>query len=342
MKKFLQKLLENDVKINNFSSDKQIINQGLAPLLATSKTSTTIQKANLLEQSKYMRWQEKALDFFQLLNQNNIKFIVFKGFAYSFILYDKCHIRPYSDIDIFIQESDYSKVEKILKDLHYFKMSSRQGKFISFQNSFYDNNNPPTTFDIHWQINNRLEIHQHFQFSTIYTNASKIKDEVFDFKTLSIIDAFILACFHYQAHRPNDRKHIWLYDLALLWYRMNSETQEKCIKIAKQINISQLVKNILIQLQETFPNCLNINLKIEYVNEYSQNYLKQRNKKITDIQFRLQNIKGLNNKIKYLSEYIFQSKNYVKNRYQVKSNFWVYLYYPRMWIEDIFKLFKNQ
>ena len=110
MNKYLKKLVENDCKLNSYVNDHEIIEHGLAPILALKSNSTTLQKANLLEQSKYLNWQEKAKVLFEELNNKNIKFIVFKGFAYSFLLYDQSHIRPYSDIDILVKESDYEPV----------------------------------------------------------------------------------------------------------------------------------------------------------------------------------------------------------------------------------------
>lgn len=341
MNKFLKKLVNNDCKINTYTSNQQIIKQGLAPLLALNNTSTTIQKANLLEQSKYLNWQDKATVLFDNLNKNNIKFLVFKGFAYSFLLYNKSHIRPYSDIDIIVQEPDYLKAENLLEQLSYKRMPSRQGKFISFQNSFYDNNRPQTTIDLHWQINNRIELHQHFKFEQLYLNAIDIDSPPLNFRTLNQIDAFILASFHYQAHRPNDRKHIWLYDLALLWHNMDTETQSNCIEIAQQRQQINIVIAILNQLKHTFINCIEASTQNFKITEASQDYLKNRDRKVTDIKIRLKNIKGFNSKIKYLSEYIFQNKRYVQNRYRTQSKVWVYMYYPRMWIEDLFKLFKN-
>ena len=341
MNKFLKKLVDNDCQIKNYTNNQEIIKQGLAPILANQIDSTTIQKANLLEQSKYLNWQAKAKVLFDCLNKHRIKFLVFKGFAYSFLLYDKSHIRPYSDIDILVQEFDYKKVEKLLQQLGYTLLPSRQGKFISFQNSFYDNNIPQTTIDLHWQINNRIEIHAHFQFSPLYLKAIDIDSPPFNFKSLNQIDAYLLACFHYQAHRPDDRKHIWLYDLALIWSNMDKETQNKCLQSAKKRQLTQIVNSILTQLKQSFTGCIEAQLEPIEDNEPSQEYLKHRNKKLTDIKNRLTNIKGLNNKIKYLSEYIFQSKSYVKNRYHTQSNVWVYFYYPRMWIEDILKLFKT-
>ena len=341
MDKFLKKLIENDCVINKFTNNQEIIKQGLAPILARKNQSIPIQKSNLLEQSKYLNWQEKAKTLFDVLDKHKIKFLIFKGFAYSFLLYDKSHVRPYSDIDILIQEPDYEKVKSLLQQLGYNMVASRQGKFISFQNSFYDNNTPQATIDLHWQINNRIEIHKHFKFQTLYENAIDINLSQYSFKSLNQIDAFILACFHYQAHRPNDRKHIWLYDLALLWNNMDEEVKNTCIETVENKQQLQLVNATLNQLKQTFLNCIEADLSTGELNESSQSYLKDRDKKLTDVKNRLKNIKGFNNKIKYFSEYIFQSRSYVKNRYKTQSNVWVYLYYPRMWIEDIFKLFKH-
>lgn len=341
MSKLLKKLIEHDCKLNSFIDDQEIIEQGIAPIIVLNKPSITLQKANLLEQSKYLNWQEKAKILFEQLDLLGIKFLVLKGFAYTFSLYDNSHIRPYSDIDVLVDEADYKKTEKLLIELGYTKLLSRQGKFISYQNSFYDDSIHKTTIDLHWQINNRIEFHQHFQFERLYSAAIKIESQTINFKTLSPIDAFILASCHYQGHRPNDRKHIWLYDLALLWSNMSLELQTITLEVVHKRQQSQIVNSVLKLLQSTFINCIEATIENTNAQEETQKYLQHRNSKITDFKIKLKSIKGYKNKFLFLCEYVFQNKNYVKNRYKLNSNIWVYFYYPRMWIEDIFKLFKK-
>jgi hypothetical protein len=161
------------------------------------------------------------------------------------------------------------------------------------------------------------------------------------FKTLGYVDGFILGCFHYQAHRPNDRKHVWLYDIALLWHKMNDSEQAACLKKAKVTQQSHIVLSTLKLVESYFVNCFNLKLDFTLLkSESTEYYVGKRSRKITDIKTRLSHIKGMSKKLTFLAEYIFQKTDYVKNRYGIKSNFLVYFYYPRMWIEDIVKLFK--
>ncbi|VAW36085.1 hypothetical protein MNBD_GAMMA01-1584 [hydrothermal vent metagenome] len=341
MDELLVKLIASDIVYHKFANDKEIIKQGMAPILAEKSQSITIQKANLLEQAKHHNWQIKAKQLFTWLHQNSIRFIVFKGFAFTHLLYNHSNIRPYTDIDILINKNDYDRVYDILIKLNYHSYPSRCGKFVSFQNSFFDSETPQTIIDLHWQINNRIEFHQYFPFKDLIKDAIRIKTREFEFHTLGTINAVIIGCFHYQAHRPKDRKHIWLYDLAILWSNMNEMEQATCINKAKQTMQLTIVQTTLMQIFHTFENCFANNLEdIEKQQEPTENYLLPRNKKITDINIRLKNIKGIKNKIKFLSEYIFQSHTYVQNRYNLNSTSWIYLYYPKMWIQDILKLFK--
>ena len=159
---------------------------------------------------------------------------------------------------------------------------------------------------------------------------------------MGLVDAFILGCFHYQAHRVKDRKHIWLYDLALLWNKMNTETQAHCLKSANKNKQSNIVLSTLSLIQKTFNECFNFGFDLSHSqNEITGYYLQQRKNKLSDIKTRITNIDGAMNKLKFIAEYVFQSKAYVKNRYRLKSKTWLFLYYPRMWLEDFYKLFKK-
>jgi len=341
MNEFLQKLIKHDSIKPEFATDNQIIQQGLAPLYLSPSSSIQLQKANLLEKAKLENWKTQANLLFEKLNDQNIQFLVFKGFAFTFLLYKETHLRPYSDIDIIINKPDYKKVNDILNKLNYQQYPSRQGQFVSFQNSFYDNNTPQTVIDLHWQINNRIEFHKHFNFTDLYKSAFVLNNKELSFKTLHPVDGFILGCFHYQAHRPSDRKHIWLYDLALMWKRMTPEEKESCLIKAKKTQQSNIVRSTLSLLNSSFVDCFQFDFKQPIKsNEATQSYLNKRTSKISDIKTRLQNINGSKNKMIFLSEYLFQSRDYVQKRYNIRSTILTMLYYPRMWVEDIFKLFK--
>jgi hypothetical protein len=226
-----------------------------------------------------------------------------------------------------------------LRSLDYLQHSSRQGEFVSFQNSFYKQDSYRTTIDLHWQINNRIEFHKNFPFDKLYGDSNSLSFNSSVFQTPSLINSFIIGCFHYQAHRPEDRNHIWLYDLALLWLQIKNK--HNCLQLAKEKQQYHIVSIVLKKLNDLFGSLIEIKqLNLQNQNEATAVYAHTRKSKLTDIKTRLKNIKGFSNKLKFLSEYIFQSKDYVENRYQLKHRNYIYLYYPRMWIEDLLKLFK--
>ncbi len=337
----VSELIGNDSKLSNFTQSSHIINQGLAPIVSILNPALELQKANLLQQVKYLNWVSKSKVLCELLNQHKIKFIIFKGFAYNFTLYHQLPLRPHSDIDIFVEEKDYKILENLLLQHHYKVVSSRQGRFISFQNSFYDDNKINTVFDIHWQISNRTEIHPYFQFEKLYKLSSTIDTSEFSFQTLDSIHTFIYACFHFQAHRPEDRKHIWLYDLALIWKGLTTEEQKKSLNLSLHYNLYDLIGGTLQTLNLTFCELISFQALNAKPFSFHSNYLKTRSVKWSDFFQRLKQLKGFKNKTIYLSEYLFQNKHYVQTRYKLLSTRWIYFYYPRMWFEDIIKLIKK-
>ncbi len=337
----LSQLITNDIKLADFTQTANIIHHGLAPILSVYRPTTELQKSKLLEIVKHSNWHSKVQQLTQLLNQHNIKFILFKGFAYNYTLYQNQPLRPHSDIDVFVDKKDYKFIENFLLELGYKAVASRQGRFVSFQNSFYDGKKINTIFDIHWQISNRLEIHAFFPFEKLYKSSITIKDADFTFQTLDSIHTFIYACFHFQAHRPEDRKHIWLYDIALLWMTLNKTQKEQCLNLALDYNLYDLIGGTLQILQSTFGNKLIIYHAINKPFAEKSTYLKARKHKAGDFLQRLNKLNGFKEKLLYLSEYLFQSRHYVQSRYKLQSSRWVYFFYPRMWFEDICKLIKK-
>ena len=337
----LSELIENDSQLSNFTPASHIINQGLAPIVSILTLSIELQKANLLQQVQHSNWVSKSKTLCELLNQHNINFIIFKGFAYNYTLYQQLPLRPHSDIDIFIDQKDYKVIENLLHHHDFKAVASRQGRFISFQNSFYDDKKINAVFDIHWQISNRTEVHPYFQFEKLYKNSSTITTTDFSFQTLDPIHTFIYACFHFQAHRPEDRKHIWLYDLGLMWKGFTINEQGKCLDLALSYNLYDLVGGTLDVLNSTFGKLITLEPINKRPFKFKSNYLQSRNLKGGDFLYRLKNLNSIKEKALYLSEYLFQNKHYVKTRFKLKSTRWVYLFYPRMWLEDIFKLIKK-
>ena len=122
---------------------------------------------------------------------------------------------------------------------------------------------------------------------------------------------------------------------------MSDVEKQTCIEKAKATSQYKVVSSCLHLVNQVFGKLYNLDgFIVENNFEDTELYLGERKRKATDIKIRLKNIDGFSNKIKYLSEYIFQSRDYVKNRYQLKTTNWIWLYYPRMWVEDFLKLFK--
>lgn len=332
----LKELFNQDQIISGYSSNIDIVEQGIGPLLEYTGSSTTLtKKISLLQQATLPHWL-KALE--QLSTQFSKPFIVFKGYALCHSIYPENWLRPFADIDVFIHINHYPEVEKILLKGGFKKIGSRKGQFISHQNSFTKQlpNQTQVTLDIHWQLNNRPEFHKYFPFEQVLATSETHKT----YQSLDLASAFILSAFHYYAHRPTDRKHIWLYDMALLWNQMGRSLQFKTLDLAKKTRQLQICHQALSQLKGTF-NLSDFDHNGSDLQEKTDKYLKKRTLKIHDFKIRLSNTPGLINKCKYIGEYLFQPYDYVQHRYGLNSTSLIWLYYPVMWVQDILKLFKK-
>ncbi|MCF6301195.1 MAG: nucleotidyltransferase family protein [Proteobacteria bacterium] len=332
----LKELFNQDQIISQYSSNIDIVEQGIGPLLEYTGHSTTLtKKISLLQQAMLPHWLE-ALE--KLSSQFSKPVIVFKGYALCHSVYPENWLRPFADIDVFIHIKHYPEVEKILLQHEFKKIGSRKGQFISHQNSFTKQlaNQSKITFDVHWQLNNRPEFHSYFPFEEVLSTS----DEQKMYHTLDLASAFVLSAFHYYAHRSSDRKHIWLYDMALLWNQMDRSIQFKTLDLAKKTKQLQICHQALNQLKTTF-NLSDFDHNDSELQEKTDKYLKKRTLKIHDFKIRLSNTAGFINKCKYIGEYLFQPYDYVQQRYGLNSNKLIWLYYPLMWAQDILKLFKK-
>lgn len=326
----VSKLLQSDKVIHKLD---RIEKHGVGALLAEKSDSKALKKIDLYYRARFSHLKRLFNQISDRLNDQKIDFLVMKGFSYSFWLYSNTHFRPYSDIDLFLPKSSYDQVEEILISLGFKRFNSLQGKIISQQNSFLLDDQYQTTFDIHWQVNNRQECSIHFPFEPVRKRSMTIERSEICFQTPNPIDSMLIGAFHYYGHKPKDRKHIWLYDLSLIWSSMTSQQKSQCVTQSIQNELSQILFETLKLLSTVFPKVINEPYFEINRNEPSALYIPHG----SSFRLRLKNTNGLANKATLLKELLIPDSDHLMQLFHLKRRRWAWIYLPRYWWKALSK-----
>ncbi len=336
----LDQLLHKDKELSAFSENPAAMaHHGVAALLqAAGVRNRTVERAVLLQRASAERWLQAHRELQKRCV--TVPMTVFKGFALSHRHYPEAWMRPHADIDVLIDKSNLPALQQALTALGYQRNIARSGALVSQQVSYllHTPNQPDLTFDVHWEINNRPAIYRQFPRAELDTQTVHLPDGS-AILTLSDAQAFILAAFHRSAHHRADRKHIWLYDLALLWLRMTAQQRQAMRAEAQQKNQTEVVESALQQINALF------DLRLRGVQPPTQVAVCESRpgpRGWQDLHERLAQWPRWRDKARYLLSQLFQPTAYVQQRYRLRTRRLVWLHYPRMWLEDALKLLRRR
>jgi len=332
-----------------------LVQQGVAALLGwqasfkkLARHNAICQRSYLLQQSLQPFWDSLSHDLWRYSDQAGKPFLIFKGQALAHVLYPTPAVRARSDLDVLVQREDRQAWQSWLAENGFYPVPSRQGRWVSQQNSFVKPlaGHRRLLVDLHWEINNRPEFHRRLPFSRLHTASVLFDDGAHQLPTLSPRDALQLAVFHYFAHRPEHRKHLWLYDIALLWPRRAKQPENDCSDADFLPEMHGLLVQMQQRLEQVFPG--------QDFLSFHQNrpvrrssfpaflpYTARRRRKLPDFWRRWKSQPSWRARFGLVSDYLFQPRSYVQGRYAVEHAWQVWFYYPRMWLSDLWRLLKK-
>jgi hypothetical protein len=152
----------------------------------------------------------------QLLEQNGIKAIAFKGPTLAQLAYGDIALRQYSDLDILINYSELQNAMEVLQNNHY--LLSKDEKFkIAKQNSIYHDvtfySPSHISIELHWQLFSN-EFKTDFTVLPIDKNIQNIQISNHTLVSFRAEYLIIYLCIHGAKH--NWERLEWLVDISKL------------------------------------------------------------------------------------------------------------------------------
>jgi len=259
-------------------------------------------------------------------------FVIFKGWALAYSVYEKPWFRPRTDIDILVEHSEVIAYHELLIANGFKREFAIEGDLISYQSGYSKPLSQYSTIyiDLHWRVSNRQCIASAFDVKEIIRNATQIKGGIPNFKTPSKADSILLACQHRLGHHHREERLIWLYDIHLLAESFDDIEWSDFLKKTKKLKLAHLSYDALNSSEALFSTEVPRNViealtlqKKEY--EPSALFLNRSLSNWQILKSDVSALDGLLKKCSFIKQTAFPSQEYIKEKMATKSAFWGYL-----------------
>ncbi|MFT6006701.1 MAG: hypothetical protein ACI9SX_001676 [Pseudoalteromonas tetraodonis] len=253
--------------------------------------------------------------------------IIFKGGALAYSIYSKPWLRPRSDTDCLIDQSEHPQFAEVLFDLGYHKLFSIEGQYASCQHTYSKQlaGQSVMNIDLHWRINNRHALAKAYSVDNLIETSSTLSALSDSIKIPHPSDSLLIASLHRLGHHPNEERLTWLNDIHLLANALSEgdDWQQLCTK-AREKRLAGITLDSLNFSQRLFATVVSketwAELRAAAANkEPSQLFF---NRELPEWRYFLSDIaalEGWGNKLWLIYENVFPSPDYVRQQMGTKS-----------------------
>ncbi|WP_339726356.1 nucleotidyltransferase family protein [uncultured Paraglaciecola sp.] len=284
--------------------------------------------------TKFLDSEAKKL--LNLFVEENIPFVVLKGFALAHSIYPTPESRTKSDIDIFIDTKYYEQAKQVFSQQGYKNPRGWEPTAISneFSMSKRIGEGMHVLFDVHTKISNSKVIQNLITFEELSSSADTAS--LPDINLINTPYALVHAIVHMLHHRAmGDKiKLIWYYDIYLLVERFTPVElkQTKQLIILKElVSVFSVGIDLTLgyfdseKLRELQTWCKQPEIQAHSENKY--NVLLSSMSGVNGMLITLNNTPGFRNKWRLIQEIALPPKAEIYNKYGTQTNqplFWLY------------------
>jgi len=344
---------------------KTIIDRGIAPLLYkklalltnSSKMPDTVRAK--LQQTYYITISRGTLllDYFQNIadafSKQSISIIALKGVYLSENLYHDIGLRQFSDIDLLVHEEEGEKCLSILESMGYRATSA--SKLSKFVNSQFDivHYTPivlnGVSIEIHIKLHRKGEKYN-LMTSEVWRNAVPVSVNKRNVFALNINDLLIHLCVHLDKHFQGGKvQFTCLCDITNMLNENEAGFDWGAFTASCQLYKSEEVVFKYLVLVNKYMNApvpADVIDKYNYLltDETEQQFFKylkgdfgsvSENVSLSAHFYYLKEVTTFSNKVRYLSDVLLPSKDFLIQRYEIKQPTLFIFYYPLRWFEGI-------
>ena len=268
------------------------------------------------------------------LKDYNIDFIVLKGWALSYSVYNEPFHRPKTDIDILISQSKKNDVKNVLSSLGFENPRGWEPESIIDQFSMRKTiaNGVDANIDIHLELTNDKALQPLFLWTEIKGN-SNLNNKL-NCLTINKPYALLHAIIHLLHHNCNGDflKLIWFYDIYLIVKSLTDSEKRIFLNKTEKSGLSQPIINVLTLQHRLFaiPNSLYLISELETMRSDSRyDYLNAPPSRTRVLLRNFKESKGFKEKLKIIKETCFPPQEEIFLKYGKKNRWPLPLLYLR-------------
>ncbi len=174
------------------------------------------QRRYLMEVITHSLRKQELRRVIEAFHMAQVRLLILKGAALSYLIYPEPHHRICCDIDVFVDPGKVSDADLVLRSLGY-EQIDRHNFEITYRR---EDQGVEHLLDVHWKLSDSPVLSVMFDFEEIYERSIPIPALSQWAHTLDAVDSLINACIHMAHHQRWDRL-IWLTDVYLLHDRLS-------------------------------------------------------------------------------------------------------------------------
>ena len=224
-------------------------------ILACVSASVNDRKAAYAATAFEMARARSVRRVFAALVQAAVPFLVLKGAALAYLIYDQPWHRTRNDTDILIKPCDKARVFAVLHSLGYVKETTLPGALVMAESAFTttDEFGLTLTFDVHWRLNNNWRLAALSTFEELSADRLQVPNMPTGTYTCNTIWAILIAAMHrcahlnYPAYELNGFRRVeadftlWTYDVHLLSLKLSPGDWQQMAQIAIERKFGHLL-----------------------------------------------------------------------------------------------------
>lgn len=279
------------------------------------------QRARASAARQLVRAREIA-DVLQALASCDIRPVLFKGAALSYLVYESAALRPHTDTDLFIRRSEVETARRILTERGYTEppMSGGELVFCQFQMVKADRHGLRHVLDVHWKISTQSLFADLLSYDEMNDDAAPIDALGPNARGASGSQALLLACIHPVMHHPNVERLIWLYDIHLLLRRLTAADLQRFASLAVSKEVAGICARQLTLASECFDTPLPPGVLATLSQsdpEPSAVYLRSGRRWHHEMLWNVRALGRWRDRIRLLREVLFPPPRYMVDRYHL-------------------------
>jgi Uncharacterised nucleotidyltransferase len=278
-----------------------------------------------------------------------VRTLLIKGAALAYTHYRRPHLRPRSDSDIVVNESDRDAMARVLDALGYRRSDAIDGSLITQQAQWTRTLDAGVVHavDVHWRVFNPHLFGPVAAVDWLYERACPLPALGPHAHCPCTVDALLLACVHRVAHHAGEDDPIWDFDVHLLVSSLSDDDAAEFGRIVAAADLRAIsaagIGSAHSRFRTRLPSAvLSLVRDAEGHREPTAVFLEQGRRQVDVLTSDLAALGSWRARASLLRQHLFPSPAYMRAKYGVRSAALLPFAYARRIVAGVPRWFSSQ